>query len=165
LASQSRHVIAEFSWQDVVSAKLRTPSSDVVLGTAQAWLLSESLASELGRLHTECIPTADGLALEHGALRDHLWSNLENIAPPTMKEFVAQAHKEPRQRIAYPIFRLNRLALRMTMSTRDEIASVRCMEDGGYEVLDSNGHSIGLGDTLWAITTLSNLVSQSKADG
>ena len=137
-----------------------------MLGTAQAWLLSESLLSELTRLHTEFIPTAEGLALEHGALRDHLWSNLEHTAPPTMKEFAAQAYKEPHLRNAYPIFRLNRLALKMTTSTSGEIASVRCMEDSGYEVLDSNGHSVGLGDALWAITTLSNLVSQSrKADG
>ena len=159
--------IAEFSCQDVLSAKLQTPISDVVLRTAQAWLLSESLLSELARLHTEFIPTAEGLALERGALRDHLWSNLEDIAPPTMKEFVAQACKEPHLRNAYPVFSLDTLALNRTASASRtyEIASVRCV-GSGYEVADSRGHSVGLGDAQWAITTLSNLVSQSrKADG
>jgi hypothetical protein len=140
----------------------------VVLRTAQAWLLSESLLSELARLHTEFIPTVEGLALERGALRDHLWSNLEHIAAPTMKEFVAQACKEPPLRNAYPIFSLNTLALNRTasMSTTGKIASVRCVEGRGYEVADSRGHSVGLGDAQWAITTLSNLVSESlKADG
>jgi Family of unknown function (DUF6193) len=161
-------LVAEFSCQDVLSAKLQTPSSDVVLRTAQAWLLSESLLSELARLHTEFIPTVEGLALERGALRDHLWSNLEHIAPPTMKEFVAQACKEPPLRNAYPIFSLNTLALNRTASTSTtgKIASVRCVEGRGYEVADSRRHSVGLGDAQWAITTLSNLVSESlKADG
>jgi hypothetical protein len=131
VACLSNHAlfITEFSWQDVLSAKLQTPSAEVVLRTAQAWLLSKSLPSELSRLHTEFIPTAEGLALERGALRDHLWSNLEHIAPPTMKEFVAHACKEPPLRSAYPVFSLNRLALNATSTnTTSEIASVRCVE-------------------------------------
>jgi hypothetical protein len=103
--------------------------------------------------------------LERGALRDHLWSNLEHIAPPTMKEFVAHACKEPPLRSAYPVFSLNRLALNATSTnTTSEIASVRCVEGRGYEVADSSGHSVGLGDAQWAITILSNLVSQSGND-
>jgi len=62
--------------EDVLSGKLLTQSSDLVLQIVQPWLLSEPDLSEMNRVHTEFIPTQDGLAFERNTLRELRWSRL-----------------------------------------------------------------------------------------
>jgi hypothetical protein len=152
----------EFSSEDVPSGKLLTQRSDVVVQTVEAWLLSKSNLSEMNRVHTEFIPTQDGLAFERNTLRELRWSRLAEIAPPSMKHFVTQALSHPELHIAYPMFSLDDLAL-LSAPTSGKIASVRRAENNSYEVLDlKETKSLGIGDAQRAIARLSNLVSQSR---
>lgn len=152
--------VEEFWSAQVLSAKLTTTDPTVALHTAIAWLQSKCTLSGLRDYSKDLIPTEEGIALERNELLDLRWSRLAETAPPRMKAFTLCASSDRRLRETYPLFRLNRLALMRTDKMASDFVSVRPINDEHYEVMDSNGNSLGIGDMTWAITTLSLAASK-----